>query len=149
MFDVAEKCIDVSAMAVESHPAYFLRQPPAVDQEDGVLVVNDLLLGLEATDAGRDVDPDPPAAKPSHNSSDLLGADRRRRQDAFGLTEDDELDNGVAATDIEPADEVGTTVASSAGEPAVDVSSATASEHCAGHASGEELELNLPPVEIL
>lgn len=100
------------------HPEYLFGEGLAVDEDEWVLVVDDFDLCLPGERSGGDEGADPAAAEAGDDASDLVGADRRGRVDAFGLAEDDERGVVGGGADVEPADEVDAAVAAGSGQPA-------------------------------
>jgi hypothetical protein len=61
-----------------------------VDEDDGVLVVDDLDLRLGREGAGDHEPPEPATLEAGHQACDLIGVDRACGVDAFGLAEYDQ-----------------------------------------------------------
>jgi len=70
-----EKCGDVALVGLLGKLSHRLSQFPARDQDDGVLVIDDLNLGLVAEEASGDEDADPTASQSGDHPSYLVGAD--------------------------------------------------------------------------
>jgi hypothetical protein len=63
-----------------------VRQSAAGDKYNGVLIVDNLYLGLTAERSGCDEDADPTTAQSSYEAGNLIGTDGRVRANALGLT---------------------------------------------------------------
>ena len=79
------------------------------DEHYGVLVVDDLNLGLPRERTRGDVDADPPTPQPGHDARELLGRDGHRRRER--LPEHHDWRARCDGTDVGSSDEVDSTVA--------------------------------------